>query len=355
MAAAKLSGAGVRPPAPANATEPPVTRAGERLHKVLAARGVASRRAAEQLIQEGRVTVDGQVVRELGARVRPERVVIRVDGRELRQPRQVYLLLNKPRGYITTASDPAGRRTVYDLIDPRVVPERVYSVGRLDMDSEGLLLLTNDGELANRIMHPRYRLDKEYHAFVDGEPPPAALDRLRRGGFLIAGSRTSPAEVTVLGQEGAGTWLRVVIHEGRKHQVRQMMEEVGHPVRRLWRVRLGPLTLSGLAAAAYRPLTPGELARLRQLVGLAEASDELAPIEAPVPAPSSRRQPPARGRAAGGTGHDKRHGRGGRERTGGWHGDGERGRESRSKRGRDGRPAAWGNRQPGGPGGRRQP
>ncbi|MGN6700054.1 MAG: pseudouridine synthase [Thermomicrobiales bacterium] len=346
MAAAKSAGPGARPPAPSSTTEPQTSGTGERLHKVLAARGVASRRAAEQLMLEGRVTVDGRVVRELGARVEPERAVIRVDGRVLRQPRQVYLLLNKPRGYITTASDPQGRRTVFDLLDPHVVPERVYAVGRLDMDSEGLLLLTNDGELANRIMHPRYRLDKEYHAFVDGEPPPAALDRLRRGGFLIAGGHTSPAEVAILGQAGAGVWLSIVIHEGRKHQVRQMLEEVGHPVRRLQRVRLGPITLAGLAPGAYRPLTPDELARLRQLVGLAAAGER--PER---PAPSA----PARARPAGEAAREAGYERGGREYTGRWYGERERGREDRSKRGRDERPAAWSNRRTGGPGGRRQP
>lgn len=242
----------------------------ERLHKVLAARGVASRRAAETMIQEGRVSVDGRVVLELGAKVDAAQATIKVDGRTLQRPRPLYLLLNKPRGYLTTASDPEGRRTIYDLLDVR---ERVFPVGRLDMDSEGLLLLTNDGELANRIAHPRYRIDKEYHALVAGLPPPGALDYLRRGGLLVAGGRTSPADIVVLGQEAGGAWLRVIIHEGRKRQVRRMLEEIGHPVRRLRRVRLGPLTLAGVAAAAYRPLTPVEVNRLRRLVGLTGDED----------------------------------------------------------------------------------
>jgi len=241
----------------------------ERLQKVLAARGVASRRAAEELIQEGRISVDGRVVTELGTKVDPARQEIKVGGRVLKQPRAIYLVLNKPRGYITTASDPEGRRTVYDLLDPGELRERIYPVGRLDMDSEGLLLMTNDGEFANRVAHPRYRLDKEYNALVEGSPAPGALARLAQGGFLISGGRTSPADVSIIGHDAGGTWVRVVIHEGRKRQVRRMMEEIGHPVRRLRRVRLGPLTLAGLPAATYRPLSAEELLRLRRMVGLA--------------------------------------------------------------------------------------
>jgi len=240
----------------------------ERLHKIVAARGAASRRAAEELILEGRVTVDRRVVMELGTKVDPLNAEIRVSGRLLKQPRLTYLILNKPRGYITTASDPEGRRTVYDLLEPGATKERVYPVGRLDMDSEGLLLLTNDGELTNRIAHPRYRLDKEYNALVEGSPSASALARLAHGGFLINGGRTSPAQVTTMGHEAGGTWLKVIIHEGRKRQVRRMLEEIGHPVRRLRRVRLGPLTLAGLPAATHRPLSPEELHRLRRMVGL---------------------------------------------------------------------------------------
>ena len=143
------------------------------------------------------------------------------------------------------------------------------------MDSEGLLLLTNDGELANRIAHPRYRIDKEYHALVEGAPSPQALDYLRRGGLPVEGRRTSPAEVAVIEREAGGTWLRVIIHEGRKHQVRRMLEAVGHPVRRLRRVRLGPLTLAGLPPATYRPLTAQEVARLRRMLGLATEGTEV--------------------------------------------------------------------------------
>jgi 23S rRNA pseudouridine2605 synthase len=233
----------------------------ERLQKIVAARGAASRRAAEELILEGRVTVDRRVVMELGTKVDPLSAEIRVNGRLLKSPRLTYMILNKPRGYITTASDPEGRRTVYDLLEPGATKERVYPVGRLDMDSEGLLLLTNDGDLANRIAHPRYHLDKEYNALVEGNPSAGALARLAHGGFLINGGRTSPAQVSKMGHEAGGTWLKVIIHEGRKRQVRRMLEEIGHPVRRLRRVRLGPLTLAGLPAATHRPLSAEELQR----------------------------------------------------------------------------------------------
>ncbi len=262
----------------------------ERLQKIVAARGAASRRAAEELILEGRVTVDRRVVMELGTKVDPLNAEIRVNGRLLKQPRLTYLILNKPRGYITTASDPEGRRTVYDLLEPGATKERVYPVGRLDMDSEGLLLLTNDGELTNRIAHPRYRLDKEYNALVEGNPSAGALARLAHGGFLINGGRTSPAQVMTMGHEAGGTWLKVIIHEGRKRQVRRMLEEIGHPVRRLRRVRLGPLTLAGLPAATHRPLTPEELQRLRRMVGLtAEGS-----AEEQATTPETRREPDGR-------------------------------------------------------------
>lgn len=240
----------------------------ERLQKVIAARGVASRRAAEEIIVEGRVSVNGRTIRELGTKIDPSQVEIRVDGQILRQPRLKYLLLNKPRGYLTTASDPEGRRTVFDLLSPQDAHERVFPVGRLDMDSEGMLLLTNDGEFANRIAHPRHQLDKEYHALVTGHPSGATLAHLRRGGFMVDGGRTSPAIVEVLEQSSSTTLLKVIIHEGRRRQVRRIMEEVGHAVQRLRRVRLGPLTLAGLPAAAYRPLTMLELTRLRKMVGL---------------------------------------------------------------------------------------
>jgi pseudouridine synthase len=267
--------------------------------------------------------VDGRVVRELGTKVDPDAAAIRVDGHLLRPERPRYLLLNKPRGYVTTARDPQGRRTVFDLLDVR---ERVFPVGRLDLDSEGLLLLTNDGELANRVAHPRYRLDKEYHALVDGTPGPGALDALRQGGLPVEGGVSGPADVALLDREGDGTWVRVVIHEGRKRQVRRMLEAVGHRVRRLRRVRLGPLTLAGLPPAASRDLTPAELARLRRALGLAAGE----PAEA-AKAPGRRETREPAGRE----------GRSGGRETRGEHGA-ERGHGGRGERRGPGRAAGGG-------------
>jgi 23S rRNA pseudouridine2605 synthase len=215
---------------------------GIRLQKVLAAAGLGSRRACEVMVEEGRVTVDGEVA-VLGRRVDPETDRIEVDGLRVPvRPGLVTYLLNKPRGVVSTASDPQGRPTVVQL-----VPEepRVFPVGRLDTDTEGLLLLTNDGDLAHRLTHPSFGVDKEYLAEVDGNPTPADLRRLREGVELDDGP-TAPAKAS-LTAPGA---LRLVIHEGRNRQVRRMCEAIGHPVRRLVRTRIGPL--------ADRKLRPGE-------------------------------------------------------------------------------------------------
>jgi len=237
----------------------------ERLQKYLAHAGVASRRACEQLIVAGRVSVNGETVTALGTQVDPQRDRVEVDGRPITLPRRhTYLLLNKPRGVLSTARDPHGRPTVMDLIPSGT---RVYPVGRLDMDSEGLLLLTDDGELAQRLTHPSYEHDREYHVWVDGRPEERSLQRLRAGIELEDGP-TWPAEVTVLRRERGGTWLRFVIHEGRKRQVRRMCEALGHRVRRLIRVAMGPLTLGDLAEGQHRALTRQEQRALRQAVGL---------------------------------------------------------------------------------------
>jgi 23S rRNA pseudouridine2605 synthase len=237
----------------------------ERLQKVLAHAGVASRRACEELIVAGRVRVNGQTVTELGTRVDPIKDVIEVDGRRLRtRVEPVYLLLHKPAGYLSTAHDPEGRPTVLDLA-PR--DTRLYPVGRLDVDSEGLLLLTNDGELANRLTHPRYEQDKEYSVLVAGQPTAETLDRLRQGLWLAEDQAVGHAEASIVAVTEQGTWLRVILHEGRKRQIRRMLTVVGHPVRRLIRVRMGPLTLGDLEPGRWRRLAPGEVRQLKRLKG----------------------------------------------------------------------------------------
>lgn len=229
---------------------------GTRLQKVLAAAGIGSRRACEELIEDGRVTVNGAVA-VLGCRVDVAGDLVEVDGVAIGvRPDLVHYLLNKPIGVITTAHDPQGRPTVLDLVpdDPRVFP-----VGRLDADSEGLLLLTNDGELTHRLTHPSFGVDKEYLVEVDGTPSPGALRRLRQGVELEDGI-TSPATVSQL---SPGV-LRMVIHEGRNRQIRRMCDAVGHPVRRLVRVRIGPLADRRLAPGDWRPLTRDEVRALER-------------------------------------------------------------------------------------------
>lgn len=240
---------------------------GERLQKALAHAGVASRRAAEELIAGGRVAVNGQVVREMGRRVGPDDQIT-VDGRPVSAAEPlVHLALHKPAGYVSTRHDPEGRPTVVDLIEETA---RVYPVGRLDWDTEGLLLLTNDGELAHRLTHPRYGIEKEYHAFVAGYPNQAVTQQLRRGVELEDGM-TAPAKVRRLDEEGDGLWLSITIHEGRNRQVRRMLEAVGYPARRLVRVRVGPIELGRLPLGWSRPLKAGEVRALRQMTGLADA------------------------------------------------------------------------------------
>jgi 23S rRNA pseudouridine2605 synthase len=243
---------------------------GERLQKYLAHAGVASRRHAEELILAGEVTVNGRAVRELGTRVDPDHDEVRVRGQVVRPPeRPLYILLNKPLDTVSTAYDPEGRRTVLDLLPEQWRARRVYPVGRLDWDSEGLLLLTDDGDLALRMTHPRYALGKEYHALVTGQPTQRTLHQLARGIALEGESRpTAPARVRRLAGEGDATWLSIELHEGRNRQVRRMCEAVGHPVLRLRRVRVGPLALGPLPLGASRPLTPDEVAALKRAVGM---------------------------------------------------------------------------------------
>lgn len=233
---------------------------GERLQRFLARAGVASRRCAEELIRAGRVTVNGAVVRALGTRVDPDRDEVRVDGRPVRPQRLVYILLHKPAGVVSTVRDPQGRKTVLDLVPDLGV--RLFPVGRLDYDSTGLLLLTNDGELAHRLTHPRFGAEKVYRVRVEGHPDEAELARLRSGVRLAEGV-TAPARVRVLGHDREGTWLEVALREGRNRQVRRMLAVLGYRVRALARVREGPLRLGALPPGAWRHLTAAEVRRLR--------------------------------------------------------------------------------------------
>lgn len=239
----------------------------ERLQKILARAGIASRRAAEQLMLAGQVTVNGQRADRLGMRADPDRDHIRVRGKLLRgqldAPRRYYTAY-KPRQMVTTLSDPEGRPSIADLLRARSVPAGVYPVGRLDWDAEGLLFLTNDGELANEVMHPRRHLPKGYLVKVKGAPGSAALEKLRRGVVLEAGERTLPAEVRLEEAGEGASWLSVTLREGRKNQLKKMFERVGHPVRRIRRLSIGPLRLGRMHPGDVRPLTDDDLRRLRR-------------------------------------------------------------------------------------------
>jgi len=232
---------------------------GERLQKVLARAGFGSRRRSEELIAEGRVTVDG-IPAILGCRVDPGCVRIEVDGVPVVvDTTLVHWILNKPAGFVTTASDPEGRPTVLDLVPDT---PRVFPVGRLDLDSEGLLVLTNDGELANLLAHPSHGVEKEYLAEVEGRPAPAALRALREGVELDDGP-TRPARVRLVQESAGGTSaVEIVVKEGRKRMVRRMCSAVGHPVHRLVRTRIGPLRDARLRPGAWRALTPDEVRAL---------------------------------------------------------------------------------------------
>ncbi|MFN7016647.1 MAG: pseudouridine synthase [Fimbriimonadales bacterium] len=233
----------------------------QRLQKWLAFCGYGSRRACEQLIRQGRVQVNG-VPATLGMKIDPEQDRITVDGKRVHPPSQrVYLMLHKPRGYTTTRKDPHALHTVMELL--RDAPASVFPVGRLDTDSEGLLLFTNDGEFAHRLMHPRYKLPKTYRVWVRGVPSERALKQLREGVVLEDGI-TAPAEVRLLRAGREQSLLEIVLREGRKRQIRRMCEAVGHPVRRLVRVAIGALRLPrDLPPGKWRMLTPDEVALLR--------------------------------------------------------------------------------------------
>jgi 23S rRNA pseudouridine2605 synthase len=235
----------------------------ERLQKILARAGFGSRRACEELIRQGRVSVNGDVA-DLGQRADPTRDRITLDGKVvLVRDQYTYVALHKPRGILSDEGDGSGRlTTVLDLVP---LPARLFPVGRLDLRSEGLILLTDDGDLAHRLTHPRFGHEKEYHALVEGEPGETALKNWRQGVFLD-GRRTAPARVSVLRREKGDTWLRVVLREGRKRQIRRVAAMLGHPVHRLIRVRIGPLRLGDLPSKQWRRLTGSEVEALRSSV-----------------------------------------------------------------------------------------
>jgi len=268
-----------------------------RLQKVIASSGLASRRKAEAMIAQGRVTVNGKVVRELGTRVDPARDHVKVNGRHLEpvQP-HAYIMLNKPKGIVSSLSDPEGRPTVKDLLHG--VSVRVFPVGRLDSDSEGLMLLTNHGDLAQALVHPRYHVPKTYLIKVKGVLRDDEIKSLERGVELEDGV-TSPARVKKVRKAEQNSWLEITIHEGRKHQVKRMLEVVGHPVSKLIRVRFGPLTLRDLAAGEFRYLTDREANAVRDLVRDRASSEtreqpHSARNKARVSSRCTRRAPPSR-------------------------------------------------------------
>jgi len=238
----------------------------ERLQKIIAARGVASRRRAEVMITQGRIRVNGELVTELGAKFDPETAEIQVDGKLLAAERKLfYLLLHKPVGYVTTMSDPQHRPIVRDLLTR--IDTRLYPVGRLDYYSSGLLLCTNDGELAHRMMHPRYKLTKYYLVMVTGRISESDLKHLREGVDLEDGF-SKPDQVTIKKFTATTTELEIVLREGRNRQVRRMLAIVNYPVQKLVRTQIGFLRLGSLSPGKYRFLQPREVTRLRRLVGL---------------------------------------------------------------------------------------
>lgn len=253
-------------------TESPDTESGVRLQKVLAAAGIASRRASETMIHEGRVEVNGRVVTEQGVRVDPQSDVVRVDGSRIPPPRRhLYMVINKPRGVVSTMEDPEGRRNLSDLLEGARPgkPARLFHVGRLDTDTDGLLILTNDGEFAHRLAHPSYEIPKTYLAEVTGVVNPATVKRLREGITLDDGP-IRPSSVKLVSTAADRSLVKMTLHEGRNRVVRRTMEAVGHPVRRLSRIGIGPVRLGNLASGELRDLTREELGGLLDLISQAD-------------------------------------------------------------------------------------
>jgi 23S rRNA pseudouridine2605 synthase len=229
----------------------------ERLQKILAKAGIASRRGAEELIRQGKITVDGKVVTEMGCRLDPEKHKIAFEGKQISaEEEKIYLLLNKPKGYVTTLKDPQGRPIVTALL--KGIKARVFPVGRLDFDTEGALILTNDGDFAQRILHPSFEIERTYLAIVAGHPSEKTLHLLEEG-IELEGKKTWPAKVRVVKKTKKSTTIETTIHEGRKRQVRKMFQAIGHRVLHLKRIAYGNLKLGELPTGKYRLLTPPEI------------------------------------------------------------------------------------------------
>ena len=236
----------------------------QRLQKLISAAGIASRRHAEELIAAGRVTVNGEVIKELGTKADPEKDHIKVNGKlinpQLQSREKTYVLLNKPKGYLSSVSDPEGRPLVTELLPPSL--GKLYPVGRLDFNTEGLLLLTNDGDFTNYVTAARNRVEKVYEVKVKGVPTEGAIQRLRRGITLEDGTRTAPAKIEKLHETQTNAWYEVLLHQGRNQQVRRMFELIGHSVLKLRRVRIGFLTDEKLKPGSWRFLSPAEVGRM---------------------------------------------------------------------------------------------
>jgi 23S rRNA pseudouridine2605 synthase len=258
----------------------------ERLQKLLAAAGLGSRRHCEEYILAGRVTVDGQVVTQLGVKVDLHRQQVAVDGERLRPHKKVYYLVNKPSGYLSTTADPSGRPRVIDLVPPSEA--RLFTVGRLDENTEGLLLVTNDGELAHRLAHPRFQVERVYRALVAGQPGQETLNELQRGMHFAEG-KFRVRSVRIVKSQGRGTVLELVLTEGQNREVRRLLARVGHKVMALKRIAFGPLKLADLDPGAYRPLRPHEIDELHDYVS---GKKRPPPRKKSHPGPRGARRPP---------------------------------------------------------------
>jgi 23S rRNA pseudouridine2605 synthase len=289
----------------------------ERLQKILSRAGIASRRAAEEILAQGRITVNGEVVREPGTKADLEKDDVRVDGVRVKPPQApVYIALNKPKGVVTTRNDPDRRQTVMDLV-PHVAG--LFPVGRLDVTTEGLIILTNDGAFAERVAHPRYETPRVYLAKVRGVPDAKTFERMRTG-VTVDGERMAVDRVRLV-ESDHNSWVEVTLHEGKHHEVRRLLEAVGHPVSKLQRVSIGPVTLKGLGVGEYRSLTPQEVHGLLKPPSKravprperpANARHGSGPRGRAAAPDRGKDRPPVRGRRSEGRGHGTSASRGGR-------------------------------------------